>query len=310
MAIDRVANLTQHQFLLNEFMKVQKRMADTQEQISTGKVGDQFKDISEDAGVLLAAKRAEARTQGYMDAATELASRLQLQDVQITTLADHANDLRQGVTEALANNKGLAFMERVDGIFRMAVNILNARVDGRYVYGGTRTDVPPVNVETLKDLAAAPTVASVFDNSQTKTSMQIDDGETMEFGVLASDLGTQLFTSIRNIAQFNAGPNGPFGDDLTAAQRSFLEGELQNIITAADGLNLEAAKNGVHQNEVSDALERHDASKVVLKSMISDIEDVDMAEAITRLNQTQVAAQATAKMLAELNQLTLLNFLP
>jgi flagellar hook-associated protein 3 FlgL len=200
-------------------------------------------------------------------------------------------------------------MERVDGIFRMAVNILNSRIDGRYIYGGTRTDVPPVNVDTLAELLAAPAVADVFDNNQTKPAMQIDEGETMEFGVLASDLGTQLFTAIRNIAQFHAGAGGPFDDDLTAAQRTFLEGELPNIIAAAEGLTLEAAKNGVHQNEVTDALERHDASKVVIKSMISDIEDVDMAEAITRLNQNQVAAQATAKLLAELNQLTLLNFL-
>lgn len=308
--MDRVTNYTQSQFLLNEFMRVQKRMSTTQEQISTGKVGDQFKDISEDAGVLLAAKRADARTQGYMDAGGELASRLALQDVQITTLADHTSDLRQNVMDALANNKGLAFMESVDGIFRMAVNILNSRVDGRYVYGGTRTDVPPVNVDSLAELAAAPSVDAVFDNNQTKPSMQIDDGETIEFGALASDLGTQLFTAIRNIAQFNAGPNGPFSDDLTAAQRTFLEGELATVVAAADGLNLEAAKNGVHQNEVDDALERHDASQVVIKSLISDIEDVDMAEAVTRLNQTQVAAQATARMIAQLNDLSLLNFLP
>lgn len=85
--------------------------------------------------------------------------------------------------------------------------------------------------------------------------------------------------------------------------------ELQNVIGAAENLNLEAAKNGLKQNEVADALVRHEDSGVVLKTLISDIEDVDMAEAITRLNQEQLAQQASARVLAQLNTLTLLDFL-
>jgi flagellin-like hook-associated protein FlgL len=42
---------------------------------------------------------------------------------------------------------------------------------------------------------------------------------------------------------------------------------------------------------------------------IGDIEDVDLSEAIARLNQDQVAAEAAGRMIAQVNQLNLLNFL-
>jgi flagellar hook-associated protein 3 FlgL len=42
---------------------------------------------------------------------------------------------------------------------------------------------------------------------------------------------------------------------------------------------------------------------------IGDIEDVNLAEAITRLNQDQVAVEAAGRMIAQLDQLSLLNFL-
>ena len=43
---------------------------------------------------------------------------------------------------------------------------------------------------------------------------------------------------------------------------------------------------------------------------IGDIEDTDLAEAVARLNQDQAAAEAAGRMIAEINQLSLLNFWP
>jgi flagellar hook-associated protein 3 FlgL len=42
---------------------------------------------------------------------------------------------------------------------------------------------------------------------------------------------------------------------------------------------------------------------------VSDLESVDMGEAITRLNQNQVALQAALQVASQLNRLSLLNFL-
>lgn len=306
----RVVTFAHHQMLLAEFTRTQREMSTVQEQIASGKVTDQFKGIASETGVLLATKRAEAKADGYLSAGRELDTRLDLQNLHLETLAGLGDDLRQAVTEALAQGSSTIFMERLEGIFNQAVAVLNTRVDGRYLYGGTRTDVPPVNVASVADLLAAPSVASVFDNNNVKSALRIDESQTLEYGLLASDLATDFFTTIRAIATFDASGSGPLDGTLDETQRSFLEGQLQTLIGVTENMNLETAKNGVKMNELTNALERHEKSQVVMKTLISEIEDVDMAEAVTRLNQTQLSAQASARVLAQLNQLSLLNFLP
>ena len=72
-------------------------------------------------------------------------------------------------------------------------------------------DQPPVNVTTLAALVAAPTTADVFDNSTLKQTQRLDENETMETGILASDVGTDLMQMFKDIATFDAGAGGPLG---------------------------------------------------------------------------------------------------
>ena len=54
---------------------------------------------------------------------------------------------------------------------------------------------------------------------------------------------------------------------------------------------------------------RHSDDITFLSIFISDIEEVDTAEAIARLNQDQVALEASLAVTAQLTRLTLLDFL-
>lgn len=307
--MERVVTLVQQQTLLTELLRTQRHVATLQEQVASGKVGDQFADIVPQAGVLLAAKRQEARIAGFQDTATEIAQQLDLQDLHLTSVAAQAQELRQGVLEAIANGSGLALMERVEGLFAQVTGLLNTRIDGRYIYGGTRSDVPPVNVSDTAGLLAAPTVADVFENNAVKPAIRVDESEVIEYGLLASDIGAAFFQAVRNIAEFNAGANGPFAATLTPQQAQFLQGEVAGIVAAYEGLSVLTGQNGLRQAQVAEAQERHTATTTVLKAFISDIEDVDLAAAVSRLNDAQLAAQASARVLAEVNQLSLLQFL-
>ena len=68
-------------------------------------------------------------------------------------------------------------------------------------------------------------------------------------------------------------------------------------------------ENGVRQNRLDSVLQQHETTGNVVTGVISDIEDVDMASAVTKLNGDQTALQASYKVMAQLSQLSLLNFL-
>ena len=308
--IDRVGTLGLSQTLLAEYSRIQSQMAQTQVQISTGKVGTQYKDVKDQSGVLAAAKSKAAGIEAYSTSVKSVVNRLDLYDIQLQSLSNLTGHLRDAMGNALATGNANAFMTQIKSLYQAAVNILNTKVDGKFIYGGSRTDQPPVNAPTLDDLLAAPTVASVFNNTTLKQVDRLGDNQTMQTGIDASELATNLFQMFKNIAAFDAGANGPFATKLTQAQTTFLNGEHPGVPAIADAINAVAATNGARHTQASAALDQHNDMKTYFAKFISDIEDADLPTAIARLNQDQVAAQAAAKMIASLNQLSLLNFLP
>ncbi len=308
--IDRVGTFGLSQTLLAEYSRIQSRIAITQQQISSGKVGTQYADVKDQSGVLAAAKSKAASIDSFTASVKSVVSRLNLYDTQLQGMSDMTAQLRQALGDALSTGSGEGFMEKVKALYQEAVDTLNTQVDGKYIYGGSRADKPPVNAPTLDDLLAAPTVASVFDNTTLKQTDQVDTNETMQTGIDASELATNLFQTFKDIATFNAGVNGPFGTTLNQAQSAFLSGENVAVPAIQSGIDTVAATNGARFKEASSALDRHQAMATYLTKFISDIEDADLPTAIARLNQDQVAAQASARMIASLNQVSLLNFLP
>ena len=69
-------------------------------------------------------------------------------------------------------------------------------------------------------------------------------------------------------------------------------------------------KNGYAYTQLQDASDQPTALNTLYAGFVSDIEDVDMGHAVEKLIQNQVALQAALLVTSQLNQLSLLNFLP
>lgn len=307
--MERVSTATQNSALLAELMRAQRSQFEAQREVASGKIVHEFSDVPDKAGVLLAARRADARTAEYASLAGEMRSRLDVQDAHLSRVAEEAQGLRQALLQAVAQEDATALMAKIESAYRAVQSVLNTRIDGKYLYGGTRTDVSPVNAATLADLQALPAVDDAFDNNDVKPAGRIDDNQTVEYGVLASDVGTELFGILRALADFNAGVNGPFSDPMTAAQLAELRTQANALETASANLEQINAENGIRFQEAEAAIARHEDSRIYLKGVVADIEDADLAEAVSKLNQAQVSVQASAKAFATIQNLTLLDYM-
>lgn len=305
----RIASSVQHQSLLAELNRANAQLFQTQQQISSGKVATTYKEIASETGVLLSAKRVEVRTEHFQVTNTELLSRIDLQDVQLGQLSDIADNLRQVVLDAVALEAGPTLIEEINAAFESALGVVNAQQDGKYIFGGTRTDTPPINISSLSDLVAAANVSEIFDNNSLKPQIEIDEGQMIQPNFAADEIATEIFGVIKRLAEFNAGGSGPFTPDLSQAQKSYLESELGALTQMTQNMHQHQARNGLFHQQISKAQDRHEQSLITVKQFISDIEDADLAAAITRLNQDQVATQAAAQVLSQLRSVTLLEFL-
>jgi flagellar hook-associated protein 3 FlgL len=309
MSVDRIGTAANAQFMFAQIQKAELALDTTNRQVASGKLADTYSGYGDKTAVMEAARSAAARADANAATAQQASIRLDLQDTQLSQLANLADQVRQSLTKAAADQDATTLMTQMEGYFSQAVDILNAKDDSGYVYGGDKNQTPPVTVQTLSDLAALPSVAQAFANGSVKTSVRVGDGQTVETGLLASDLGTQLFSLFQQVAQFDAGGNGPFDAKTAPAQQSFLESTISTAADNAAELNRQAAGNGIRYQIVQDTLARLNSTSVVYKGLVSNIEDVDMAAALAKLNQNQIALQAAFQVTSKLNQLSLLDYL-
>lgn len=184
------------------------------------------------------------------------------------------------------------------------------RHHGSYLFAGASTSTAPVEAASLSDLAAAPDVDSLFSNDTLRTASRVAEGTTLETGVLADDLGADIMSILRDIQQYHATPgSGPLEGRLTEAQKTFLTTQLERLEQAGAAAVDKRARTGSLAKQVDTITDGHEAQKIALDQLIAGRTDADMAEAITDLQLSQVAIQASAQVINQLRQVSLLNYL-
>lgn len=305
--VGRVSSFGQQQLLVRSILNNQASLFDSQRQVSTGKKADDFQGLAGETGTVLGAKSFKSRIETYQQTIASIRGKLDANDVQISGVLDAVDGLKDNMQTMLATGQARGFSELLDQTFKFTVNALNTNFDGTYLFSGAETGTRPVNVATLDELAALPTTSDAFDNASIAFEARVADGVNLEFGLLASDLATEVFDEL--LALHNQDQLTPFDGDIDPAQFDFLKNQLQTLTTAVDNLRTNQVKNGLAFERLEVVQQQHTDSVVFLETFISDLEDVNIAEAVTRLNNDQVALEASYQTISSLNQLTLLRFL-
>jgi flagellar hook-associated protein 3 FlgL len=306
----RVATFGNHQSALLDLMSAQTRAADAQERVSTQKNATDLTGFGRQSETLTALKGAQSRIQGFLETSEAVSARLTTQDLALGQINDAIAGAREALGGALATDSGGSLMLDLEGHFQAARGGLNMRHHGGYLFAGASTSTMPVAAASLTELAAAPSVTSLFSNDTLKTASRVAEGTTLETGFLASELGTDVLSILRDIQTFHATPgSGPLDGRLTAPQKAFLTTQLARLEQAGTAVVDRMARTGSLANQVESITKGHEAQKSALDGLVAGRTDADMAEAITNLQLSQVAIQASAQVISQLRQVSLLNYL-
>jgi flagellar hook-associated protein 3 FlgL len=304
----RVSTASNYAVMLANLTRAQSRQSEAGARVSSEKNGDDLKSYAHQAEVLTAMRGVQTKVAGFLDQTAQLSARLDMQDVALTRIADSADGARTAIADALAADEGATLSQALSGYFADAAAALNTKHDGRYLFAGGQSDTAPVASTSMADLATPATVAQQFNNDSTIISNRLDETTTMDTGFLASDLGDQLFTTMKAIRDYTDA-NGPFGSPLTTAQKTFLTTQLAGMDDAVDDLTDATARNGLMQKRLESAQADLEGRSSTLQGLVGDITDINMAEAISKLQAAQVSVQAAAQVFQSLSGSSLLNIL-
>lgn len=303
----RVSTYGNYQSALLDLMSAQSRMADVQKRVNTQKNATDLVGFGRESETVSALKSSQTRIQSFIDTNKTVAARLESQDLAMGRVADAATEARKALADAIAVGRMDAMMETLESLFMEAQDGLNMKHQGRFLFGGGMTDQAPVQVGTLADLAALPDALSAFGNDQLKQTSWLDESVALNTGFLADAMGEELFAIFRDIQVAHAAT--PLEGQMTDAQKAFLTAQMGRFEAAAKGVVELQARNGGMQNRVERLLESQEARKISVDTILSGKTDANMAEAVTDLEMAQIALQASAQVISQLRQVSLLDYL-
>ncbi len=304
----RVSSFGQQQLLIRSIMNNQQKLFDGQRQIATGKKTDEYRGLAGETGTVLGARSFKSRVDTYQQTIATIRGKLDANDVQLEGILGAMDKMKETIQTTLANGQAEGFSEMLGQTFKFVVNSLNTNFDGTYLFSGAKTGSQPVSVADLPALAGLGSVAEAFDNGNVAFEARIADGVDLEFGLLADDVAGGIFQEMLDLYDFDVNTE-EFQGELSQAQFTFLQGQLASLDTAIDNLRQIHVSNGLAYERLEVVDDQHADTAVFLETFISDLEDVDIAEAVTRLNNDQVALEASYRAIGSLSQLSLLNFL-
>ncbi len=306
----RVSTYTQQTAMLDHTLRRQSAINTAQNQVSTGKKADTYSGYGSDVSALISARAIKSRTDVYSDTVKRLGVRLDQVNIHVGAIGDSAKALKQTLLDGMALETGVSFDENIEQHFQSMVRSLNAQYEGQYLFGDSRFNQKPVNVSDLTALAAKASPADAFDIVSGKAVARVADGQDVEHGILANEMAEAVVKVFQDIKIYNDDPlTGPLNGKLNAVQTTFLETKLKELQTAIDGVSGFEQQNGLKQKQMEELEAYHSERMLGLERLATDIEDVDIASAISKLQNDQTALQASYRVLSQVNRLSLNDYL-
>ena len=145
----RVAFFAHHNFSLFHALNTQSRISDFNVQLASGKKSQHYSGISQEAGRLLSSEITLSRTQQFIDNIDLANQRLELMDLAVDSIEGIGRDLRQTLDAALSAPEAFKndLPQLATNMRLLVTDALNTRDGDRYLFGGTRSDRQPVDLQ-------------------------------------------------------------------------------------------------------------------------------------------------------------------
>lgn len=229
---------------------------------------------------------------------------VQTQDSALSNVTSTLRRVRElivyGANGSLADTDRAAIKDEVEMQIGQLADILNTNFDGRYIFGGQKTTEKPfeVNLEYKGDhnnisreiskgvVIEIPTAGSKITQLDTNYNLSSKDNE---------DLGTFLNNVVTALKEGST-------DALSGNLLGDMDQHLDNVIRVRSQM-------GAVYNRLESAKDRNETENLNLNSLLSQRQDIDIAEKYMEFSNMKAVYQASLSVGAKILQPSLLDYL-
>lgn len=300
----RIASLAQFDRTLSHISDTQQLWSKLQMQIASGRTSEDYAGLGRNAERLVSLQATHSRVSQYTDNNKMVDTRLQTMETSIGQVYETLGRYKTLLINALNADNGasLALPQQSQQMLNEVASLLNAKDGNRYLFAGSRTNTLPVDLAGLPVAYVVPTAtgASIgyYKGDSVALSVQADDNLQVTYGVTAGDAAIEA-----GIRALHLGvTQGP-------TDRVALNHALDVLNVALDTLPDVRTRIGAARTALENTNKVHDDYLQYVAQNVSDIENVDVTDAVSRMNNAQLSLNASYLTVSKLSQLSLLNFL-
>ncbi|MFC2150864.1 flagellar hook-associated protein FlgL [Calditrichota bacterium] len=300
--------ITHHTLVDNVIYNVNKRMAEIekrQNELSTGIRVDKPSTDPVAAGEMIQLQSRIDRVNQYKRNIESGLSQMRSGESAMQEISDLMRQARslalQGANGTLSAGDRSALAAQVEGLLGSLLEIANRDQGNHYLFGGTETSETPY--EAVLDANGYITgVTKNFSTEESEIELIFSEDKRSTVSVGATEVfelssGGSIFDSLLNLK------SALENNDPDAVGSS-----LDSIDEALKQTNDMAAMLGVRVSAANSLMDRLDTREVDLSSRLATIADVDLVEAITRLDEEQNMYELGLRTSAKVIQPSLVNF--
>ena len=287
----------------------QSNLAKSQAQLSSGKNVLQPSDAPEEAVGIQRLKSVIARQESFEKAIQTTENRLRTEETALEGVSNLLTRLKELAIQASNDTNGPKDREiiaiEMQGLQEDLLSFANTRdANGAYLFSGSRVFTPA--------FAQQPDGEVIYQGDETINLVDVGDQRQLR----GNRTGTQVFDRV-----VRANPDGTqFGvsffqsvQDLVSAVRTSdrlnMNRGIAELTNLSDSVSLSIARVGSDMNVVSGQRAVLEETKLQLQTVLSNAEDLDYTEAVTKMQKQMLALEASQASFAQISRLSLFDYI-
>ena len=294
---------------LTQMTATQNKLAQSQAQLSTGKKIIQVSDAPDQATAIQRLKSVIARQDSYENAIRTAQNRLNAEETALEATSTILTRLKELSIQGLNDTYGPKDREiialEMQGLKEDLLSYANTQdVNGAYLFSGSRVFTPPFAMNSQGEITyqgdETVNLVDVGDQRQVRlnrTGTEVFSGVSREMPD-GSRQGRSFFESVQDLI-----------DGVRNSDRQAMNQGLAELDGLSQGVAVSIAKVGSAMNVVSNQTAVLDETRLQLKTVLSEIEDLDYTEAVTEMQKRMMALEASQASFAQISRLNLFEYI-
>lgn len=226
-------------------------------------------------------------TDSALNGATDLISKAH--DAAISALSPSGMDQRD------------ALITQLDGVIKNLITVANTQYGDQYVFAGTNYSSPPFSIDDATGVVT-------YSGNDEKVQVRTNRGANGAYKINLT--GTEAFSFTSGGSTLNAiNEVWQLKEAIRTGNSTAISAKLGTLDEASAAISKQSSTVGSRLSTLEQRKSALEILKTNTQSSLSDVEDADLPEAITKLQQESTAFEAALKVTALVENLNLAYYL-